>query len=353
MKNIKKNIKKVNVLYLIKAGLGSALAIILADRLGFIYSPSAGIITLLTLQNTKKETILIALKRVEAFILAVIITYFLFTSIGYTPIAFGLFVFLFVAGCILFKLKDGIAMNSVLMTHFLIEQRMDVSLFINEIALLAIGMGIGIALNLLMPKNKEKIRRDQIKLEEEIKITLRGLAALLRKKDACLIQEDGHNIHLDMEGECSCEAEVNFHKLDKMLEGLLKNAYEEADNTLRSDTRYLVSYLEMRRQQMNVLKDIQENIESVPVILKQSFPIAAFIEHIAESFHELNNVVDLFEELEELKEFFRKDNLPQSREEFEHRAVLFQVLKELEYFLLIKRNFILELNVENMETYWS
>ena len=158
MKNIKKNIKKVNVLYLIKAGLGSALAIILADRLGFIYSPSAGIITLLTLQNTKKETILIALKRVEAFILAVIITYFLFTSIGYTPIAFGLFVFLFVAGCILFKLKDGIAMNSVLMTHFLIEQRMDVSLFINEIALLAIGMGIGIALNLLMPKNKEKIR---------------------------------------------------------------------------------------------------------------------------------------------------------------------------------------------------
>lgn len=356
-------IKKVNLLYVMKAGLGSALAIILADRFGLIYSPSAGIITLLTLQNTKKETIFIALKRFVSFFLAVLISYLLFTGIGYTPIVFGAFVLLFVALCILLGLKDGISMNSVLMTHFLIEQRVDLPLFLNELGLLTVGMGIGIILNLIMPKNKEKIRNEQLILEEEIKTTLRGLASMLRQKDACFIQEstdewnenDLQKIARDevVKNLSDTFHEVDFAKLDTQLTRLLKNAYEEADNTLLSDTRYLLSYLEMRKMQVDVLKDIKKNIDSVPVILKQSFPIATFLEHISESFHELNNVAELFAELEELKDYFRKDNLPHNREEFEFRAVLFQVLKELEYFLLLKRNFILELEEKNMKSYWS
>ena len=181
---IMNKLKKVNILFLLKTGIGSALAIILAESMGFSYSPSAGIITLLTIQNTKKETISIALRRIEAFLLAVIISFVLFTNIGYTAVAFGGFVFLFVAFCMLFGLKDGIAMNAVLMTHFLIEKRMDLPLILNEIALLFIGMGIGIVLNLIMPRYRERIRREQHILEEEMKVTLRGMANLLKEKDS-------------------------------------------------------------------------------------------------------------------------------------------------------------------------
>ena len=81
-------IKNINLLFLIKAGIGSAIAIIVAQSLGLLYSPSAGIITLLTLQNTKKETIVIAVKRILSFILATVIAFLSFETMGYHSIAF-------------------------------------------------------------------------------------------------------------------------------------------------------------------------------------------------------------------------------------------------------------------------
>jgi uncharacterized membrane protein YgaE (UPF0421/DUF939 family) len=77
------------------------------------------------------------------------------------------------------------------------------------------------------------------------------------------------------------------------------------------------------------------------------------MEHIAASFHEKNNVTGLLTILEQLKEHFRNEPLPQSREEFEKRAILYQVIKELEYFLMLKRNFILELEEKDMKIYWK
>ncbi len=365
-----KKISKVNPLFLFKTGFGSAIAILLADSLGFLYSPSAGIITLLTIQSTKKETITIAIRRLIAFLLGSLITYVIFQIFGYSPIAFGAFVFSFVAICFLSGLKDGIAMNAVLMTHFLIEKRMDIPLLLNELGLLTIGMGIGIILNLIMPSIMKKIRKDQLHLEEEIKKTLRKMSLLLKEKESCLLQEVDISERRLMKAEYSPVYEkdkqkdtadketyvrefIDFNSLEAMVETLLKAAYEEAGNTLLSDTRYLVSYLEMRKLQLDVLKDITVNIVSIPVIIRQTFPIADFIDSVATSFHELNNVEGLLIQLEKLKEHYRKDMLPQTREEFEYRATLFQILKELEYFLLLKRNFVMKLDRENMNNYWK
>lgn len=372
-------IKQLNLLFLLKTGIGSAAAILLADWFGLSYSPSAGIITLLTLQNTKKETIQLAVKRILAFVLAVAVSFLAFTAIGYTSVAFGVMVLIFVGLCTLLGLKDGISMNAVLMTHFLMKQRMDLPLIINEILLLLIGMGIGIIINLLMPNRKVKIRRDQLMLEEEMKRMLASLAVALRTKDACLLQECNPNVSMNSHDinvkliisqidsntnltkagdqerihQMNITEELNFKRLDFMLEELLKHAYEDAGNTLLADTRYQVSYLEMRKLQIDVLKDIWNNINRIPVILRQSVPIASFMEHTAASFHELNNVKKLLDELEELLQYFKNESLPVTREEFEYRAILFQILKEFEYFLLIKRNFIADFETKNLTTYWN
>ncbi|MBP1756019.1 MAG: putative rane protein, partial [Firmicutes bacterium] len=296
-----------------------------------LYSPSAGIITLLTIQNTKKETISIAVKRIEAFILAIGVSYLVFTGIGYTPLAFGAFVALFVALCFLLDLKDGISMNAVLMTHFLIEQHMGLSLILNEVCILLIGMGIGILLNLIMPSNLNKIQREQTLLEEEMKVTLRSIKQMLR----------------------SNYPEQNYSSVEQLVERLLRSAYDESGNRLLNDTRYLVSYLEMRKLQLGVLKDITATITQITVLPTQAEALAEFVEHIAASFHEKNNVTGLFIILEQLKEHFRLEPLPKSREEFENRALLYQIMKDLEYFLLLKRDFILEIEKKDMKAYWS
>ncbi len=326
-----RQLKKGNLMFLIKTGVGSAIAIIIANALGLLYSPSAGIITLLTIQNTKKETLLIAMKRIIAFVLATVLSYLVFEGFGYTALAFGAFVTLFVALCFLFHLKDGISMNAVLMTHFLIEQHMNYSLILNEISILLIGMAIGITLNLIMPRNITRIRKEQILLEEDMKKYLKAMEGLLRKETTA----------------------IDFTELEQTVERLLLSAYEESGNRLLSDTRYLVSYLEMRKLQLGVLKDITATLEQIDTLPAQAEPLAEFIEHIAASFHEKNNVTGLLTILEQLKEHFRGEPLPRSREEFENRAVLYQVMKELEYFLILKRNFILEIQEKDMKPYWK
>ncbi|HHU74702.1 MAG TPA: hypothetical protein GXZ28_08810, partial [Clostridiales bacterium] len=147
--------------------------------------------------------------------------------------------------------------------------------------------------------------------------------------------------------------EKSFERLDHMLERLLQKAYEEADNTLLTDTRYMISYLQMRKVQSDVLKSISKNIRRIPVILSQTKPIVQFMGTIADSFHELNNAKALLEELHELYQYFRDDKLPNSREEFEYRAILFQILNELEYFLVMKRNFIIEIEKKDLKKYWE
>lgn len=343
MKFGKLQLNKINPLFIMKVGIGSAVAIIVAEALGLMYSPSAGIITLLTVQNTRKETLLIASKRIVSFLMAVIISYIMFGSLGYNPLVFGGFVLVFVALSYLFNLKDGISMNAVLMTHFLIEKRVDWQIFLNEVLILSIGMGIGIVINLIMPNFKKKILLKQYILEEEMKKILKTMARALKDKKACLMQEGPYEKSFYKEEQETDAILIDFRDLDTLIDELISKAYEDAGNTLLSNTRYLLSYLEMRKHQIEVLKVISRNIMDIPVLLKQSIPLADFLEKTSDSFHEMNNVKDLLEDLNQLSLKYKEDKLPVSRDEFEYRAILFQILNELEYFLQIKRNFVLEL----------
>lgn len=320
-------IKRVNLFLIFKSGLGSAFAIFIASRLNLLYSASAGIITLLTIQNTKKETLDIALKRIYAFLIAVILAYAVFSNIGYTILAFGVFVFIFVGIANILKIEVGISMNSVLITHFLVEARMDIELVTNEALILLIGMSTGILVNLIMPKNTEKIKRNQKIVEDKIREALSCMAKMLEGGQDCsyvLKQKDN----------------FAFLNLNQLIDDLLVKAYEDAGNTLLRETKYRISYLEMRKHQVAILRDITESIDAIHDVLPESFKISSYINKVSLEFTESNNVKDLLIELEELYEFFRNEKLPSSREEFENRAILYNLLRDLEKFLNVKRSFI-------------
>ena len=320
--------KELDILLVLKASFGSAIAVFLANRLNLMYSFSAGIITLLTLQNTKIETLLITSKRVLAFMVAVALAYPIFTNFGYTTIAFGGFIFLFVGICSILGLKDGVVMNAVIVTHFLIEKRMDASMLVNEIGILAIGMSIGIILNLIMVKHTKQIRRDQAIVENKITDILSCMAKFLVEDPACSEKEFARRI--------------DFDGVDRTLEDLLSKAYRDSGNTLLSETKYQISFFEMRKLQIVVLKSISESIQKIDGVFPQSIELSTFIRKISKEFHELNNVEGLIREVKSLNRYYKRDELPKNRHEFENRAILFSVLKDLERFLEIKRTFVEE-----------
>lgn len=269
------------------------------------------------------------MKRIAAFVVAVSLAYVIFTTFGFTTTAFGGFVFIFVALANILNIQVGVVMNSVLVTHFLVERRLDFAFITNEVLILLIGMGMGIIVNSIMRSNAAQIREDQKVVEGRMREMVDCLAKMLTEQEGC----DA----FDYQSERMDSLNLNI-----LIDQLLEKAYEDAGNQLLTETRYQISYLEMRKRQLAILYDIRESIRGINDYLPHAVEISNFMKRVSQEFTESNNVKDLLEKLDELYAFFRAEELPKTRQEFENRAILFQILRDLSKFLETKRTFIEE-----------
>lgn len=327
--------QKINMLKAAKIGLGAAAAMLIATLAGLSYASSAGIITVLSIQNTKRETVFIILKRSCAFAIAMLIAFVCFSIFGYQIWAIGIFLCLFAAVCNLFSFQDAIAMDSVLITHFYAEQSMNLYWIRNEVLLLVIGAGIGMLMNLYIPGNEKEIRRNQRRIEEMMR-------DILGRMSEVLLQASKENY----DGKC-------FSALEQKLKEGISKAADERDNSLITDTKYFMKYMEMRTEQTEVLKKIYENICLLDRIPSQTYVISEFFGKISRGFHEYNNVESLSKDLEIIREGMKEEPLPSNREEFENRALLYRILYELEDFLALKKRFVEGLQEKEIEKFWG
>lgn len=323
------------MLKLFKIAAGSVASIFLADMLGLRYSTAAGIITLLTIQDTARETIRISGKRVCAFLLATFLAYIVFRHGGYHVFAYGIFLFVFIAACMPLRLGDAVSINAVLATHYLLEKDMSLPMIGNEALLLLIGAGIGTFLNLYMPGKGKEIRAMQRVLEEDLRLVLLRMAEYVRKEDRS-----------DYTENC-------FDKLQADLLDGEKQAFAYRNNTFFQESKYFIEYMNMRKQQTVVLREIYKKIVSIRRILPQMEQVSGLFHEVAVSFGESNNARELLAKLSEVLRQMKDSPLPATREEFEERAVLYGILMDLEYFLQLKKEFADALTQEQRKRYWQ
>ena len=190
-------------------------------------------------------------------------------------------------------------------------------------------------MNSYIPRNVKLIREKQKNLEESIRKVLHQMAEMIR-------MENG-----------ACYTEIHFKMLENELEKMAIWAYEERNNTLRSDNQYFIKYVEMRKNQSFVLKKLYKNMHLLHSVPKQAIEIAQYIEEVSRTFHEYNNVEVLERQLNGILEKMKQEPMPVTREEFENRAVLYRILYDLEEFLQIKIQFIVSLTKEEIEHFWN
>jgi uncharacterized membrane protein YgaE (UPF0421/DUF939 family) len=195
----------------------------------------------------------------------------------------------------------------------------------NEVLLLVIGSGIGVCLNWFMPRNLGKIHIMQRELDEEIR-------GILERMSMRLLEAD----HTGYGDSCFAETERLSGELRQEIDAFLQN------QTWRDDI-YFMRYVEMRREQCRVLQVIYRQLLRLNQVPEQAKPLSAFLADIAMHFHEGNDCSALLEQLESLYAAYRQDELPDTRESFENRAILYSILTELQSFLQIKRQFYLTL----------
>ncbi len=317
----------------LKTAVGAPLAIIVAMMMGLDYSLSAGIITILSIQNTKMKSVTLTLQRMSSTILALALASVIFLGFGFHALSFGLFLLIFIPLTVRFKLTDGIVVSSVLVTHLLGEQTITFDLLRNECLLMLVGAGIGILLNLYMPALEEEIKQSQRDIEKQMQVVFLYLARTIRSQ----------TVYID--------EEQTFVKLQETLSQAHLKAALNNENFLTSDRTYYVQYMEMRLMQFQLLVSMRQTLGRVLMTYEQSCMLADLTEQIAMGLHEYNDAEDLIAKTRETLATFRAHALPQTRDEFESRAMLFQYLNELISLLEIKQSFRAHLSSEQLQKY--
>ena len=309
------------IIHTVKMTAASISAILIAALLGLDFAVSAGIVAILTIAPTKKETLRTALGRLLAFVCALLIAGFCFWCLGFHTHAFFLYLGLFILLCHTMGWNSAIAMDSVLISHFLTFGNMGLVAVWNEVLIFLLGVGVGIAANLHLHKRTSYIEELKEAADQQIRTILSRMSMRIIDRDIS-----------DYNGDC-------FLVLRKAITAANQVAEENFNNQFRSDDTYDREYIQMRERQARVLYDMYKRVRLLQTRPLTAQIISDYLARLAAEFHRDNTAESLLADFYRLDADMKSRPLPVTREEFEDRAQLYTLLRDIEEFLQIKADF--------------
>lgn len=318
----------MNFLKLIKMLIACMLSIFLAESLHLNYAFSAGFIALLSISDTKKSTLSLAQKRLGAFLGGLSLSFLFFHFLGYSLLSFTLFLFCFLCLCMYFKCMVGLVPSCVLLSHLFLQKNFSWAIILNDFALLLIAIVLSTLLNLYMPSYENKISHAKKQLEDLFKKTFFLFYLKLTPRTERKLQY--------------IPKETLPRLLSQMQENLnilLEWVLQEEENQLFSNNTYNKSYVLMRKEQVALLSYMMKSIEQIKIDRSQGQKLGALFYQTALEISEENSGLNLLNDLNELYQKVQNEALPQSREEFEDRAILYKLFTDFHNFIEIKYHF--------------
>lgn len=314
-------VNKEKIISIFKISFAAIISILISLKLGLEHSVSAGIVAILTIQPTKKETIITAFGRFIAFIVALIIAYCSFEILGYGYIGFSLFIIGYVLVCVVFNWINAISINAVLVSHILIAENMNIHTITNEALIFLIGVGIGIIANLHLKKNVFYIEE----LKEINDFQIKEILFSMSKR---ILTKDGTEDNLEA-----------FIELKKSIRKAKNVAEENYNNQLLQNDIFDIEYIKMRDNQCHMLYQMYKTVRTLNTTPITAEKISKFLEEMAKTYHKDNTGEELLKKFYKLNDSMKSKPLPVEREEFEDRAKLFMLLSYIEEFIQIKVEF--------------
>lgn len=318
----------------IRITVSALLANFVAMLIGLENPYAAGIIAILAVLNTRKET----LDRVKEYsgstILAFAIATGVFYIFGYSIYSFAVYLAVYVPLAYFLKVDAGIAPCSVLVTHFLIAESISWTWQINGLAIMFIGLFFALLANFWIPSHNQKIEMMVVDIEKQMSLIL----FLLEKR---LLEGSKNRERIQQELKDLCKQTIELEKI----------AFIEYDNRDFSDDSesYYIKYAQMRQRQYDILNRITNSLDNVLPNTDENRILASIFGETAEQLDETNTGIELLGYISNLYRVFRDSSLPKSREEFESRAILYNILTEFEKFLELKRDFYQEFGESKIE----
>lgn len=300
---------KLRLTLFIKMIIGFLTSFIIAYLFSLPYSFTAGVIAVLNLWYSRDTVIKTALLRFSAGVIGIIVSTLVFIAIGHSiyHVVVAIVAVLIVLYLVGFEYGATIAL-------VLIGQNFESYAFVqslNAFYILLIGTIPALLLNLFVLRTPAFLKMDQEQLDEEIQAIFRALAAGAEYDAAKLVA-------------LQSKAQAN-----------IKVAFE---NYTVKNFGAQVAYILMRETQLNILQEI------IPLYTSEKDSphkqkINTFLKAFEHQIGFANYAEPLLVKLDELHHYFDEQQLPKTRSEFEHRALLYVFINKLTLFLQVKVDF--------------
>ena len=292
----------------VKTALASLLAIIVSQELSLEFAAAAGIIAILNVFDTRKATIEGGLKRTLSAIIALLIGGFLFEKIGYKTWVFGLYLLLFVPASFLLKIELGLGPSSVIVTHLLAFGKIDVSIILNEMALVFIGTGFAMLTNFYAPTSQDRLNKLIDNIDEDMTFILNLFGkSLITHLDVKLYKDKISKLDED---------------IDKAIEiAIIENSRDILDN------------LRLRDREMDLLEEMYHDLKTIPPEYSDGKYISDILIQASQNLTKREDMIKLKERIDFLKNHYHMMKLPDTHEDFAIRSAIFQVFRSLDQFV--------------------
>ncbi|MER1984942.1 MAG: aromatic acid exporter family protein [Solibacillus sp.] len=326
--------KKFSIGYrTLKTAVGASLAIAVAQFFDLEFFASAGILTILSVQLTKRKSVHAVYTRIVASAVGMLFAYIFFEIFGYNPLILAVVLVLYLPISVSLGVAEGFVSSAVILMHIYSKANFTLDLLMNEVSLMVIGFGMGLLVNMYMPDISVNIERYRVTIEQLYKKILAEIALYLRNGDTL------------WDGKELIEAEQQLQKAKAL-------AFLDVQNHLtRKDNLYYV-YFDMREKQLEIIERVLPKITALPVMPEQATLVAEFMEDLSEHVHSGNTASHFREKLDVVKEEFAKMPLPHDHEMFLAMAALYQFIEEMDQYLMIKQSFK-GLQIEKKDAYFA
>ncbi|MBB3112015.1 uncharacterized membrane protein YgaE (UPF0421/DUF939 family) [Paenibacillus phyllosphaerae] len=298
-----------------KTAIGVTLSILIAQSLGLDYFSAAGILTLLCIQKSRKQSYSAAISRAMACVSGLFYSSLLFEVIGYYPYTFLLLLLSFIPFCVWLGIQEGIASSIVIVMHVYMHRELSDAFFLNEVLVVAIGLGVALVINWYMPSIDKEMNGYRREIDRLITQILHEIAQYLRNRDTLW---DGKEV-LELNDKLTKARRIALLDAENSRGGKKGSSYAQ--------------HFEAKQRQFELIERMLPFVPRINAPMEQGARIGEFIELVSSNLDNQSQAEHYHEMLRGIREYHKLLPLPESREEFENRANLFAFANELERFV--------------------
>jgi len=303
----------------LKTAVATPLSMFIAQSLGVSNVATAGILTMLCIQPSRRRSFEIASERFLGCLLAIVFSALFFEVFGYSAVVLSVLLMFFIPTTIFFKIERGIFTSTVITLNIYLFENFNLDFITNQLYLIIIGIGTGFLINLYMPSLEKNLDQFRKSVEVRFLIIFRQISRIIKDKETIWQRTE-------------------IPELKSLLGDATDLAKRDKENRMYGKNHSYTDYFQMRTHQFELLQRMLVLLDKLPRKVEISGEVALFIEELGEKVHTEDTALLYLDKLQVLKEKFKQIELPKSYQDFEAKSVLFQLLQEIEHFLSAKRD---------------